>query len=164
MGTVIDLTGRRYGRLVVIKRGPNDSMGRTVWECLCDCGNQKAIRATSLAQGLTKSCGCLRHGLRGTRLYTIWADMKQRCGNPNNNRFRIYGARGISVCEEWARDFKSFYDWAMSHGYRNDLSIDRIDSDGNYEPLNCRWATASEQNSNRRPYHFMKKRARRNEL
>lgn len=160
MGKVKDLIGSRFGRLIVICRAPNDSMGRTVWRCKCDCGNIKDIRSTNLCEGLIKSCGCLRHGLRNTRLYTIWSHMKQRCENPRSNRFRLYGARGIKVCSEWRNDFKRFYDWAMSNGYSDDLSIDRIDGDGNYEPQNCRWATVSEQNKNRRHYHLKSKCAK----
>ena len=156
MGKLKDLAGVRFGRLVAIERGPNDPKGRTVWKCRCDCGNEKYILATSLTQGLTKSCGCLRHGLRHTRLYTIWTHMQQRCENPNHNRYHLYGGRGISICPEWRNDFCTFYNWAMQHGYEETLTIDRINPDGNYEPQNCRWATVSEQNRNRRPYHKKK--------
>lgn len=148
-----DLTDVRFGRLVAIERGPNDSKGKTVWKCRCDCGNEKYIRATSLQQGLIKSCGCLRHGLRHTRLYTIWSHMQQRCENPKHNRYHLYGGRGISICPEWRNDFYVFYEWAMCNGYKDTLTIDRINPDGNYEPQNCRWATVSEQNRNRRHYH-----------
>ena len=151
MGNAKDLTGLRYGRLVAIERAPNSKSGRTVWKCRCDCGNEKCVLETALQQGLTKSCGCLRPGLRNTRLYSIWSHMKQRCENPNSNRFCYYGARGIVVCSEWKDDFLAFYQWAMNNGYDDALSIDRIDTNGNYEPSNCRWATATMQNRNRRP-------------
>lgn len=153
-----DLTGRRFGRLVALRRAENDSGGRTVWECRCDCGTIKCIRAAALTQGLTKSCGCLRHGKSKTRLYHIWANMIQRCENPKSNRFHLYGGRGVSVCKEWREDFMNFYSWAIQNGYTDTLSIDRIDADGNYEPSNCRWATMSEQNKNRRPFIHKKNR------
>ena len=95
------------------------------------------------------------HGLSKTRLYSILRNMKQRCYNPNNPRYNVYGAIGIKVCDEWLNDFKSFYDWAMSNGYRDDLTIERIDVNGNYCPDNCCWITNKEQQFNKHVNHFI---------
>lgn len=158
---VNDLTGKRFGRLTVI--GVEDNGKRqTYYACQCDCGNVKVIRADALISGATKSCGCIkkeqdktnltanhRHKMSGTRLYNIWSGLKGRCNNPNDPRYDRYGGRGISVCEEWNKSFQSFYDWAISNGYSDDLTIDRIDNDGNYDPTNCKWSTNKEQCNNR---------------
>ncbi len=152
----IDLTGQKYGRLTVLKRAPNDSHGTAQWLCRCDCGNLKTVRGVNLRSGNTKSCGCLNkelaskrmttHGMCDSRLHNIWGNMKERCQNPNVLAFKNYGDRGITVCDEW-QIFEPFYEWAMSHGYREGLQIDRIDNDKGYSPDNCRWVT-SKQNTN----------------
>ena len=123
------------------------------------CGNEFRARTSSVKFGNTKSCGCYNkrrlsethktHGLKSTRLYNIWSKLKGRVLNPKNKSYKDYGGRGVSICDEWL-DVQNFYDWAMSNGYSDELSIDRIDNDGKYEPSNCRWATQTIQNRNRR--------------
>lgn len=165
MRKLIDLTGQRFGRLLVIRRVECEKHGEAKWLCQCDCGNETAVFGYLLRSGKTSSCGCSKHdetfrnkkkeqstvhGGCGTRLYRIWIGMKNRCYNPNAAKYKDYGGRGITICAEWKNDFPAFRDWALSHGYTDALSIDRIDVDGNYEPSNCRWATAKEQRHNRR--------------
>lgn len=181
MGQKTDLTGQRFGRLTVIERVPNTSKYKCVkLRCLCDCGNERIVDRDSLVRGLTRSCGCLRresmrinhhvqqcgdenthyrHGKTYTRLYRIWRGMKQRCLNPNYHSFPEYGGRGITICDEWIDDFPQFYEWSIANGYRDDLTIDRMDNDKGYCPTNCRWATRSEQNSNQRRYQNNKQSA-----
>lgn len=169
----IDLTGQRYGRLVVESPADSirDSSGRSrkAWNCVCECGNAVIARGDDLKRGKVLSCGCLKHenlkvkkiakthGLNNCRLYRTWRNIKTRCYNSRGRDFEYYGERGIVVCNEWKDDFKAFYDWAMSNGYSDDLTIDRVDVNGNYEPPNCRWVTMKEQAQNRRSCQNIKK-------
>lgn len=155
-----DISYKQFGRLM-----PIEYAGHGYWKCRCTCGNVKIIRGADILNGKTQSCGCLqrertsnanaKHRLHDSRLYNIWCGMKQRCFYKNHVRYHRYGARGITVCDEWKNDFQAFYDWSMSHGYADDLTIDRINNDGNYEPSNCRWATPKEQYKNQ-SNHFGK--------
>ena len=158
-----DYTNRKFGRLTVIgldhiqqkyiKGKPNGH--RYYYRCQCDCGNISIVLIDHLLRGKILSCNCLRiersilantkHKLRGTRIYGIWGKMIQRCTNPKIRNFNNYGGRGIKVAKEWQEDFLNFYNWAIKNGYQDDLSIDRIDVNGNYEPSNCRWATVKQQ-------------------
>ncbi|MFA5240719.1 MAG: hypothetical protein WC476_13570 [Phycisphaerae bacterium] len=163
MGKLKDITGNKYGRLVVIGYAGRTKDRHSLWKCVCDCGNTKTIIGNSMKRGDTTSCGCyakevefsqhngLKHGMATTRAYNIWAQMIQRCINPKNKNYRLYGERGIAYCEKW-QTFEGF--WAdMQNGYSDTLTLDREDVNGNYEKSNCRWATQKEQGNNTRINH-----------
>ena len=153
MGRFHDLTGQRFGWLLVIGRAEDKTTGskpKTMWRCLCDCGKETVVWGSSLTQGTTVSCGCKKrkHGFANKeRLYQTWKNMRRRCYTPSNKRYAQYGGRGITICPEWD-DYAVFRSWAMSNGYRDDLTIDRIDVDKGYSPDNCRWVGAKIQANN----------------
>lgn len=152
-----DLTNLQFGRLLVICLTKKRRYGGAVWLCRCICGNLVEIRSGGLHDGQTKSCGCLQkegasrrrkaeilHGDCGTSLYYTWKAMKSRCFNPHDKVYRRYGGRGITVCGEWKSDYPTFKKWATANGHQDNLTIDRINNDGNYEPNNCQFLTRSE--------------------
>lgn len=163
MSRLLDLTGQRFGRLTVASRADNGNDGSPRWLCKCDCGNVCTVRSSNLKRGQTQSCGCLRkdkaklnatHRMSRTRLYRIWCDMKNRCYNKNVNNYHSYGGRGVKVCDEWL-DSSRFFEWAKSSGYTDEMTIERIDIDGNYEPSNCKWITLKEQQWNKTTSHLI---------
>lgn len=158
-----DETGNRYGKLTVISC--EIVKGKAFWKCKCDCGNITTVAGDKLRRGVTKSCGCIQqehrkegfnksHGMTNTRLYSEWCNMKARCNNPRSLMYGNYGDRGIKVCEEW-RKFENFMSWALLHGYSDELTIERKDVNGDYEPSNCKWITPTEQYLNRTDTHLI---------
>ena len=164
------LVGQRFGRLIVLENTGESNNQGMLWKCKCDCGNEKIIPTQALTSKHTQSCGCLqkeklfeanvKHGKSHTRLHSIWKTMKQRCLNPNNYKYKDYGGRGITICDEWQNDYLKFEVWALENGYDEnakygECTIDRIDVNGNYEPSNCRWVSGKEQARNKRNCRYV---------
>lgn len=158
----IDLTGKKFGRWTVLERSKTNNQ---CWKCRCECGVEKDVYQSALINGKSKSCGCYnkelvsirahKHGMSHDRIYNIYYNIKNRCNNPNDGRYKDYGGRGIKVCDDWENSFNSFYEWAIKNGYQNNLTIDRVDNNGDYCPENCRWATAEQQSNNKRKTVFL---------
>ena len=168
---MVDLVGEKYGRLTVVAFDRVQNK-KAYWKCVCDCGLTVIATGNNLRSGNTKSCGCLQReaakntGKRNrthgeghdgrTRLYNIWCGMRQRCNNEKHHAYSLYGGKGVKLCEEW-NDYPVFKSWALTHGYADNLSIDRIDPDKGYCPENCRWLTPSENTARANKNHTTRK-------
>lgn len=163
--TLKDLSGLRFGRWSVADRSITGSRTGTGawWNCACDCGTERPVKSDSLISGKSLSCGCLHkeivtevgkakktHGETKTRLYNVWAGMKARCYDENQSRFKDYGGRGIEICDQWGNSYEAFRDWAIAAGYESELTIERLDVNGNYCPENCKFITMADQARNKR--------------
>lgn len=155
MANIKDITGQRFGRLVVTGYADKGH-----YNCLCDCGEVRRVLRQNLVSGRQMSCGCyakdrkkermLTHGMTNTPLYNVWNSMRNRCNNQNVDCYASYGGRGLTVCAEWQNDFQAFYDWAIKNGWKQGLQIDRISNEDGYNPQNCRIVTQAENENNRR--------------
>lgn len=169
-----NLQGRKFGRLTVLRDSGKRQKYSVMWACLCLCGRLKEVRQDHLKSKRIRSCGCIKkeqasihlkkimeknkekhhsrykHGGTGTKLHNIWRAIKARCFNANTNRYKYFGGRGITICSEWKDNYKAFKFWAILSGYRDGLTIDRIDSNGNYKPENCQWMTKSDHSKKTR--------------
>jgi len=177
---VIDIVGKKFGRLTVLQRVENDKYGNAFWLCKCECGNTTKVQGHSLRSGHCKSCGCLQKEKareiawesgfickgrkpwnkgkdivpeKKKRICRILYAMTQRCCNPHNAEYKHYGGRGITICKEWRYNPEAFYEWAIKNGYDNNLTIERIDNNKGYSPQNCKFATREEQNKNTSRVH-----------
>lgn len=162
----LDLVGQTFERLTVVREEGRTPARKVKWLCKCSCGNKTIVATGDLRSGHVKSCGCfneekrkernegnvygVKHGGCYTKLYNVWKQMRQRCGAETHKMFKHYGARGIKVCKEWEGAFNTFYAWSMKSGYREGLTLERIDNNDNYKPSNCAWITQKKQNINRR--------------
>ena len=157
--------GTVFSRWTVIGIPYKKPSERKYVACRCQCGAEKDISVADLLYGQTHSCGCLqreraaayqyRHGDAYAKLYYVWKNIRERCSKPTSKAYKDYGGRGIRVCDEWQQDYATFREWAMANGYRQGLAIDRIDTNGNYCPENCRWVTSLVNNRNRRQHHYV---------
>lgn len=162
-----DLEGRKFGRLLVIRNTGRKQGTHAIFLCRCDCGNLIEIINSNIIRGNTKSCGCLmkdraseanlKHGDARSRLYGIWCGMKSRCLKSNDSAYKYYGGRDIVICPEWKNNYLIFKAWALANGYADNLGIDRINNNGNYEPSNCQWITQSENSKKRNRENALRK-------
>ena len=159
-------SGDKFGKLTVIELAETrlyvNPSGRKhykkYYRCKCECGNETLVYQGQLICGHTISCGCAQKKAKGlwkSRIYNIYRGILKRCYQPSQRSYKDYGGRGIIVCKEWKNNFLNFYEWAIQNGYSDNLTIDRIDVNGNYEPSNCRWISAKEQMRNRRINHYV---------
>lgn len=151
MGKFVDLSGYKFGDWIVL-----EYEGKSKWKCKCSCGNVKSVVAATLKNESSTNCGCrkIKHGYEGTKVYRLWSYMKERCESPKHKSYKSYGGKGIKVCDEW-KEAKTFIEWCLNNGYKEGLTLDRIDYNGNYEPSNCRFITNLEQQRNKSNNRFL---------